>query len=167
MNRIVVAPIAAGIVLALASAAHADTKNASFTVSATVAKACVITAENLDMGTWSGSGDLTGTSNVAVKCSSGTAYAVDLSAGAGSPSLTNRKLANGTDLLSYNLYSDAGYSKIWGDGANGTDLVQGSGTGMADANKKPWPVHAKILEADLLAAKPGTYSNSITATITY
>lgn len=167
MNRIVVAPIAAGIVLALANAAHADTKNASFTVSATVAKACAISAANLDMGTWSGTGDLTGTSNVSVKCSTGTTYSVDLSAGAGSPSLTNRKLANGAELLSYNLYRDTGRTEIWGDGLAGTFVVSGAGAGMADADKANLPVYAKILEADLLAAKPGTYSNSITATITY
>ena len=167
MKMNIVAPIAGSMVLALSGAALADTKNASFTVSATVAKACAISAANLDMGTWSGSGDLTGTSNVSVKCSTGTSYAVDLSAGAGSPSLANRKLANGADLLSYNLYADAARTEIWGDGLAGTFVVSGTGAGMADANKANLPVYAKILEADLLAAKPGTYSNSITATITY
>lgn len=167
MKMNIVAPIAGSMVLALSGAALADTKNASFTVSATVAKACAISAANLDMGTWSGSGDLTGTSNVSVKCSTGTSYNVDLSAGAGSPSLANRKLANGADLLSYNLYADAARTEIWGDGLAGTFVVSGTGAGMADANKANLPVYAKILEADLLAAKPGTYSNSITATITY
>jgi spore coat protein U-like protein len=38
---------------------------------------------------------------------------------------------------------------------------------MADAQNRAIPVYAKILEADLLAAKPGTYSNTITATVTY
>lgn len=167
MKRFFAGTIAAGVLFGLAGAVQADSKNASFTVSATVAKACAISAADLDLGTWSGSGDLTGTSNISVKCSSGTTYEVDLSAGAGSPSLSDRKLAMGADLLSYNLYRDSGHNEIWGDGLNSTFLVSGSGSGMADANKANLPVYAQILEADLLAAKPGTYSNTITATVTY
>jgi spore coat protein U-like protein len=166
MHRNIVAPIAAGIVLALSSTAHADSKNASFTVSATVAKTCAISAGNLDMDVWSGVNDLTGTSNVSVKCSTGTGYSVALSTGASS-SFADRKLVNGTDLLSYNLYRDSGRSEVWGDGSNSTYVVGGTGTGMADAQNRAIPVYAKILEADLLAAKPGTYSNTITATVTY
>jgi len=167
MKKYLVSPVAAGILLAVAGAAQADSKNASFTVSATVAKVCAITAETLAMGTWSGTGDLEGASTINVKCSTGTGYSVDLSAGASSPSLTDRKLVSGTDLLSYNLYRNAARTQIWGDGADGTYVVGGTGTGMANANNQPLPVYAKILEADLLAAKPGAYSNTITATVTY
>jgi spore coat protein U-like protein len=167
MKRIVAGSIAAGLMLGLSGAAQAANKNASFTVQATVAKACAINAGTLDMGEWVGSGDLTGSSVIGVKCSSGTAFTVDLNAGASSPSLSDRKLVNGTDLLSYNLYRNAALTEIWGDGANSTFTVSGTGTGMANANQQPLTVHAKILEADLLAAKPGTYSNLITATVTY
>ena len=166
MKKQLIAPVTAGIMLAVAGAAQADTRNASFTVSATVAKACAIGAANMDMGTWSGSGDLTGTSNVTVKCSTGTSYSVDLSPGISS-AFASRKLVNGTDLLTYNLYRDSGRTEIWGDGSLGTFVVGGTGTGMADAQNRALPVYAKILEADLLAAKPGTYSNTITATVTY
>jgi spore coat protein U-like protein len=33
------------------------------------------------------------------------------------------KLTGGTDLLNYNLYTNAGYAKIWGDGTAGTSTV--------------------------------------------
>jgi spore coat protein U-like protein len=167
MKRILAGSIAAGLMLSLGNPAQADSKNASFTVSATVAKACAITAADLNMGTWSGAGDLTGTSDITVKCSTLTPYAVDLDAGASSPSLTDRKLLSGTDLLSYNLYRDAGGTEVWGDGSPGTYTVANAGTGMADANKQTLKVYAKVIEANLLAAKPGTYSNLITATVTY
>jgi len=166
MSKYIAAPVTAGILLALAGAAQADTKNATFTVSATVAKACAIGAGNLIMGAWSGVGDLTGKSTVSVKCTTGTAYTVDLSPGADS-TLADRKLKSGTDLLSYNLFLDADSSQIWGDGNDGTFTVGGNGTGMADAQNRPIDVHARVLEADLLAAKPGTYTNIITATVTY
>jgi len=166
MKKYLVSPVAAGILLAVAGAAQADSKNASFTVTATVAKACAISAANMNMGTWTGTGDLTGASSITVKCSTGTGYLVNLDTGASS-TYASRKLVNGTDLLSYNLYSDSGRSEIWGDGSPGTSNVDGTGSGMADAQNRAIPVYAKILEADLLAAKPGTYSNTITATVTY
>lgn len=166
MKKHLVAAVSAGIMLAVAGTAQADSKNASFTVSATVAKACAIGAANMNMGTWSGSGDLTGSSNVTVKCSNGTSYTVNLDAGASS-TFGSRNLVNGADLLAYNLYRNSGRTEIWGDGSSGNYNVTGTGTGMADAQNLAIPVFAKILEADLLAAKPGTYSNTITATVVY
>jgi spore coat protein U-like protein len=38
---------------------------------------------------------------------------------------------------------------------------------MATANERSIDVYARIAQADLLAAKPGTYTDSVTATITY
>jgi spore coat protein U-like protein len=38
---------------------------------------------------------------------------------------------------------------------------------MANANEQDIRVYARILQADLLAAKPGSYSDNVTATITY
>jgi len=37
-----------------------------------------------------------------------------------SPTFTPRMLRNGTEVLQYNLYRDAAFSTIWGDGTSGT-----------------------------------------------
>ena len=166
MNRYLVAPVAAGIMLAVAGAAQAESKNASFTVSATVAKACTIDANNMNMGTWSGTGNLDGTTTVTVKCTNGTSYNVALDNGTNGTSTADRKLGDGAERLSYNLYRDTGRTQVWGS-TIGTDTVPGSGTGMAAANERSIDVFARIAQADLLAAKPGTYTDSVTATITY
>lgn len=166
MKKYLVAPVAAGIMLAVAGAAQADSKNASFTVSATVAKACTIDANNMNMGTWSGTGNLDGATTVTVKCTNGTSYNVALDNGANGTSTADRKLGDGAERLSYNLFRDSGRTQVWGSTV-GTDTVPGSGTGMATANERNIDVYARIAQADLLAAKPGTYTDSVTATITY
>lgn len=166
MKKYFVAPVAAGIMLAVAGAAQADSKNASFTVSATVAKACTIDANNMNMGTWSGTGNLDGATTVTVKCTNGTSYNVALDNGANGTSTADRKLGDGAERLSYNLFRDSGRTQVWGS-TIGTDTVSGSGTGMATANARNIDVFARIAQADLLAAKPGTYTDSVTATITY
>jgi len=167
MKKYLVAPVAAGILLAVAGAAQADSKTASFTVSATVAKACTIDAADLDMGTWDGTGNLNGASTITVKCTTGTGYDVWLDPGKNAGgSAANRKLANGSDLLAYNLYTDAARTQIWDD-VSGTNKATGTGTGMAKANEQDIRVYARVQLADLQAAKPGTYTDSVTATITY
>ena len=59
MSMKIIAPIAAGVLLAMAGAAQAATKTASFQVSANVGKNCVISATNLNLGTFDGDNDLT------------------------------------------------------------------------------------------------------------
>lgn len=44
---------------------------------------------------------------------------VDISAG-GSSSFAARELVAGSDVLEYNLYTNAGRSTVWGDGSSGT-----------------------------------------------
>jgi len=166
MKTHLIGPLTAGILLTLAGAAQADTKNASFTVSATVAKACAISAADLDMGTWDGTGNLNGSSLITVKCTTGTGYDVTLSQGTNGSSASDRKLISGSDLLSYNLYTDSARSIVWDD-VGGLNYVSGTGTGMANANEQDIRVYARIQQADLLAAKPGYYTDSVTATVTY
>jgi spore coat protein U-like protein len=166
MKKYLIAPVTAGIMLAVAGAAQADSKNASFTVSATVAKACTIDATDMNMGTWSGAGNLDGTTTVKVKCTNGTSYNVALDNGTYGTSTADRKLGDGSERLAYNLFRDAGRTQVWGS-TIGTDTEPGTGAGMATANERSIDVHARIAEAQLLAAKPGTYTDSVTATITY
>lgn len=166
MKKYLVVPVATGILLAVAGAAQAESKNATFTVSATVAKACTIDAADLDMGTWDGTGNLNGASTITVKCTNGTGYDVSLDPGLNAGIVADRKLANGSDRLSYNLYTDAARTQIWDD-VTGTNKATGTGAGMANANEQDIRVYARVQLADLQAAKPGTYEDTVTATITY
>jgi spore coat protein U-like protein len=164
----IIAPIAAGVLLAMAGAAQAATKTSSFTVSATVASNCLISAANLDLGTFDGTNDLdTATSNITVRCTTGLPFSVGLSEGLHG-SFANRKLkiaGTDPDTLVYNLYTDSARTIIWNETTNRSG---GIGAGMSSGSAVTVPVYGKLLasENDGLG-KAGLYNDTIVATITY
>jgi spore coat protein U-like protein len=168
MRRQIVAPLAAGVLLAFAGAAQSATKTASFTVNASVGKNCVITAGDISfVDPFVGDNDLTAAADIDVRCTAGTGYSIALSAGS-SGDYTGREMVRGADVLVYNLYTDDTYGTVWGDGSGATDVVSDVGEGMALANSIPHTVYAQLLAADNDGAIPaGAYADTIVATITY
>jgi spore coat protein U-like protein len=166
MRKQIVAPIAAGVLLALAGAAQAATKTASFTVSASVGKNCTISAANLALGEFVGDNNLTAQSDITVRCTNGTAYSIALDDGVTGSYAGRRMVGPGGNFLVYNLYTDGTYGAVWGDDTGTTDVVGGSGTGMANALTET--VYGRLLAVDNTAAvEAGAYSDTIVATITY
>jgi spore coat protein U-like protein len=166
MSKYVVAPIAAGILLAVAGTAQAVTKQTTFQVSATVATNCVIGAAPLNLGTFDGTNDLTNTSSITVRCTNGTPFNVNLSTG-GSGDFANRVLSGGAaGNLVYNLYTNNAYNTIWGDNTAGTGRVGGSGAGMAAP--QTLTVYGRLLASQNQGAvDAGSYTDTITATVVY
>ncbi len=161
-----IAPIAAAALLALAGSANAATKTDTMQVSANVVKNCVISAAALNLGTFDGTNNLSASSTIGVRCTSGTTFNVGLSTGAGS--YANRTMSNGTDTLAYNLYTTSGYATVWGDGTASTAVMPGTGAGMAVGNVQNLTVYGRLLaSANTGPVGPGTYTDSITATVTY
>jgi len=165
MSRKIIAPIAAGVLLAMAGSAQAATKTTTFQVSATVAKNCTIGAGNLNFVGFDGSTAVTAASTITVRCTSGTTYDVNLSTGL-SNDFQNRRMFNGAAFLEYNLYVN-GTNTIWGDTTNGTGRpATGTGAGLGTAQTLTvdgrLPVTANNAAADAL-----TYTDTITATIIY
>jgi spore coat protein U-like protein len=68
-------------------------------------------------------------------------------------------LATGV-LLGYGLFTDSGHVTNWGN-TIGTDTVTGTGSGAAQA----LTVYGEIPASELVA--PGSYSDTITATVSY
>ncbi len=168
MSRKIIAPIAAGVMLAMAGAAQAATKSASFNVTASVGKNCVISATPLALGEFVGDNNLQVNSSILVRCTSGTPYDIALSTG-GSGDYTAREMAFGTDVLVYNLYTDGTFGAVWGDGSGTTDTVGGFGAGMALGSQITHSVVGRLLASDntgAIAAGLG-YTDTIVATITY
>jgi spore coat protein U-like protein len=90
-----------------------------------------------------------------------TTYTVGLSAGlASGATVTTRKMQDGANLLSYALYSSSGRSTNWGNTA-GTNWVAGTGSGVA----QPHAIYGQIAAGQ--HPTPGSYTDTITATITY
>ena len=116
------------------SAADASTTTtATMAVTASILPSCGVTALPLAFGIYSPTqpGNTTAATTVAVTCTNGTPYNVGLSAGSGSgATITTRILTSGGNTLTYSLYSDSGYSTVWGN-TIGTNTVSGTGSGLA------------------------------------
>jgi spore coat protein U-like protein len=137
-----------------------STATTDFSVTATVAKDCGVTATNLAFGNYTGAVN-NSTSTVTVTCTNTTTYTVGLSPGlATGATVTTRKMQNGTALLPYALYSNSGMTTNWGNTA-ATNWVSGTGTGVAQA----LTVYGQIAAKQYVT--PGSYSDTITATVTY
>ena len=148
----------AGLASAPALAATATT---TFNVSAAVQATCVISASNLGFGTYTGSAIAAATS-VSVTCTNATSYDVGLNAGTASGATVSSRAMTGPGgaTLSYALYQDSGHSTNWGNTV-GTDTKSGTGNGSAQT----LTVYGNLTGNQY--PTPGSYSDTITATITY
>jgi spore coat protein U-like protein len=101
-------------------------------------------------------------SALSVTCTNATPYNVGLSAGVASGATVNTRKMTGpaSALLSYSLFSDPSRTLNWGQ-TIGSDTVTGSGSGAVQA----LTVYGQTPAGQFLA--PGTYTDTITATVTY
>lgn len=139
----------------------AATTTTTFNITATVVATCQISAAPLAFGNYSGA--LTNsTSTIIATCTNTSPYNIGLNAGtATGATVTARKMTGpAAALLNYNLYSNAGMTTNWGNTV-GTDTVTGTGSGTA----QNLTVYGSIPAGQLIA--PGSYTDTITATITY
>jgi len=139
-----------------------STANFSFTVTATVATSCSVSATNLDFGS---AGvliaNVDGTSTVTPQCTNGTPYNVGLNAGTGTgATVTNRKMTSGASMITYSLYTTSGRTTVWGNTV-GTDTQSGTGTGSNQA----LTVYGRVPPQTTPA--PAAYTDTIIVTATY
>lgn len=127
----------------------------------TPALACTVSATSLQFGLIDplASGDTVSSSIVTVRCDAAASYVISLSTGAGS--YAQRYMENGSNRLVYNLYSDASFSNIWGDGTGGSQTVNGTTLG----GSREYSVYGRVPHQP--AAVPGTYVDSIVVTVTF
>jgi spore coat protein U-like protein len=153
--------------LGVSSAANAATANANFNVKLTITSSCTINtpaATDVDFGSHASTeANLIAAGQLNVNCTPGTSYSIALNDGqnAAGGGVTARKLAKGSDLVPYQLYSDSGRSTVWGStSGTGGNTVGGTGTGAV----QNVPVYGKVASANFPA---GSYNDVVTATITY
>ncbi len=158
----------AALTLTLAFAplfAFASTATATFAVSATVVKTCIVSSSGLAFGNYTGIAITNTTGTISVTCTNTTPYTVTLSQGA-SGSYTGRYMTytsgSTTYDLNYQLYTTSSDGNIFGDNnSDGTSDDTGTGSGSAQT----------ITVYGVVAAgqypPPGAYSDSLTATVTY
>lgn len=101
MNKTLMAPIAAGLLVVICGSAVAATKTDTFDVTANVVGNCFVTATDLDFGDYDGTSALSDTSTITVRCSANHGYTLKLDAG-DAGGFSPRKMDN---ALEYNLYT--------------------------------------------------------------
>ncbi|MFC3165944.1 Csu type fimbrial protein [Ciceribacter thiooxidans] len=153
----------AGVPL-LAGPAQAQTATDIFTVRIQITAECLINSTTtLNFGA-SGvlSSATTGTSEITVQCTNGTTYNVGLNEGLGiGATVASRRMTGpGSATVTYSLYSDVAHTTVWGQ-TIGTDTVSGTGTGASQV----YTVYGQVPAQSTPAA--GTYSDTITVTVTY
>jgi spore coat protein U-like protein len=148
---------------------YATTATSNLSVTATVAANCSISAGTLAFGSYdpvvtNASAALNGSGTVNVTCTNGTSATITLGqgsnpAGGSTDAAPARQMANGANRLSYDLYSDAARTTVWGNTA-GTGLGH-TGTGAAVA----LTVYGSVPGGQNKPA--GSYSDTVVATVTF
>ncbi len=155
--------LTAACLLQFASPSFAATTTSTFTATITLAATCVINStQTLDFGT---QGVLTAnvpaTSVIAVQCTNTTPFNIGLDVGTGAgATVAVRKMTSGGATVNYSLYSDAGHTTVWGN-TIATDTVASTGTGAA----QNFTVFGLVPPQTTPA--PGTYTDTVTVTVTY
>jgi spore coat protein U-like protein len=162
----------AAIVLAASlpiGAAHADATS-DLVVTANVAATCTIDASaGLDFGAYdpvvaNASADKTGTGSISTTCTNGYNATITLDQGqhadTGSSDIAPlRRMTDGTDFLSYNLYSDAGNTNVWGADATTSFAVAQTGAAVVT------PVYGVIPAGQNVGV--ASYTDTVVATVEF
>lgn len=159
--------LAAALAALATGAASAATDTTSFNVKIVITSTCdihTVAATDVDFGSRPSSAtnvDSQGALNLS--CTPGTAYTVALDNGQNGTDVNSRKMANGANLVPYQLYRAAarGAGDVWGSttGAGG-NVLAGSGTGSPVSI----PVYGRVPSTNFPA---GSYNDVVTATVTY
>ena len=166
MNRSArVALMFGGLMLGLAAPALAQTATANLSVSATVAKNCIITTTAVAFGSYdpivaNAASPLDGTGTVVVTCTKGAGTRIDLGLG-GNASGSVRRMLGGTDFLTYELYSDSGRTTVWGSGAVAGLTIPTAPSKAA----RTYTVYGRVAAGQDVGA--ASYADTVVATINF
>jgi spore coat protein U-like protein len=152
----------------LAGVANSATTTTTFAVNETVLTTCSATATTLAFSAYTpGAGAIANNSTISVKCTKNTPYTISLNKGTtAGGTVAQRLLASGANTLQYNLYTTVAINVIFGDGTGTSQTEPGTGAGVATANSVT--VFGQLPDnATNQAAVAGSYTDTITVTVTY
>ena len=133
--------------------------------SAQPSPSCTISATSVNFGNYNvfngAAVDSTGT--ITYTCNShATNITISLSKGA-STSYNQRIMIKGAEALTYNLFTDAAKTSVWGDGTGGTSVY--SRTNPPNNTNVNLTVYGQIPPGQDVSA--GTFSDTVSATINF
>jgi spore coat protein U-like protein len=150
----------------VASTGVALAESSDMEVSTTVANSCTISAGALSFAGYNSVAGtaVDGTATLTVACTKGSSATITLGQGenadtGSTDAVPLRRMVNGSNYLSYLLYSDSGRSTVWGNTA-GT----GAGYTAVTSEDSAVTVYGRITAGQDVPA--ATYTDTVTATIT-
>jgi spore coat protein U-like protein len=162
LRELKVTAVALGLVVAAAPVADAATASANLTVTATVVSTCSVGAGSLAFGNY----DPTAASNVdqagtfQVTCTKGTSATVGLDTGSNASGST-RRMTDGTDFLSYELFKETARTNVWGNAGAGLVALAAAPSNAAQTVT----VYGRISGSQDVRA--GSYSDTVVITVTF
>jgi spore coat protein U-like protein len=138
-----------------------ESTTAPFIVQTSVDANCLVNvSQNVDFGTQGVLDTNVDTAGeLEVTCTSGSAYTVSLARQAGAMPLGSWEMTNGSETVTYGLYTDAARTDLWGDLPS--DHVSGTGSGAVQT----LDVYGRIPPQTTPSA--GSYSDTVVVTVTY
>lgn len=153
--------------LLASSLSLAGTVGNTFQVTATINSACTVSGSTLNFGSaidpLATATPIDATSTLSVRCTNTTPYTVALNAGSnagGASAFGARAMKSGSNTLAYQLYLDSGRGTVWGDGT-ASSTYAGTGTGSTQS----LTVYGRL--PSLAGVVPGSYTDTVTVTVTY
>ena len=145
---------------------EAATATATLTIQASVSQQCTVSNATLNFGAYdpvvaNAATNLDAQTNISVVCTKGsTGVWVGLGLGSNA-SGSVRRMASAANLLTYELYSNAGRTTVWGNtaatGMNYTPVTSKTATNLVVYGRVPSGQDANV----------GSYSDSVVATINF
>ena len=144
----------------------AATATANVTVSATVSTSCSITGGSLAFGEYdpvvvNASDPKDGSGTFSVACTKGAA-GVTIDLGQGLNYSGGRRMIAGSEHVAYELYSDSGYTTVWGSTSGGSTVALAAPSSKAAVD---YTVYGRIAGGQDVAA--GTYNDTVVATVNF
>lgn len=134
-------------------------------VSNASAASCTVNPSGVNFGSFNPltltSVDSTG--SITVNCTDVSSYSITLSTGSGT--YGQRRTVAGGYYLYYNLYRDAVFQQVWGDGSSGSYTV--SLNNPVNGQNNLHTIYGRIPVSSQRAAHVGIYSDTITATVSF
>lgn len=104
--------------------------------------------------------------SVSVTCTGSTDVTYTIAASAGAGTYTTRQQVSGSHALNYNVFIDNSRTTVWGDGSQGTDLISGNMTAASTGTTQTSTVYGRVFSGQQ-TARVGSYSDTLTVTVTY
>jgi spore coat protein U-like protein len=143
-------------------AASATTTTSDMTVSMNIAASCAISSPpSLDLGSVTDlSTQHTADTTIPLSCSNGATYKLIADNGAHYDSVNSiRRMANGTNYISYSIYTDSGYASAFPTTLAAATAQAGTGSVVNI------PIYAKVTGQALPPV--GSYADTVTLTVNY